>query len=308
MKHTKLLILGSGPAGWTAAIYAARAGLKPVILKGLEPGGQLTITTDVENYPGFAEIIQGPWLMEQMEAQALAVGVEAVADIAVAVKLNRSPFEIKTDSGEAWQADSVIIATGAKAKWLGLESETKFTGFGVSACATCDGFFYRDKKVAVIGGGNSAAEEALFLTKFASKVFLIHRRNILRAEAILSDRVLANPKITPLWNHNLIEVLGENEPLNVNGVRVRSVEGTEQILKLAGVFIAIGHEPQTEIFKGQLAMKENGIIITDGLAGKTSIAGVFACGDVADDKYRQAITAAGLGCAAALEADKFLKD
>lgn len=308
MKHARVLILGSGPAGWTAAIYAARAGLKPVLLKGLEPGGQLTITTDVENYPGFAEIIQGPWLMEQMEAQALAVGVDVIADIAIAAKLNTPPFEIKTDSGKDWQADSVIVATGSQAKWLGLESETKFRGFGVSACATCDGFFYRNKKVAVIGGGNSAAEEALFLTKFASEVFLVHRRDVLRSESILTKRVLAHPKIKLIWNHNLIEVLGENEPLGVTGVRLHSIEGVEKILELDGVFIAIGHEPQTDVFKGQLEMKDSGIIITKGFSTITSVEGVFAAGDVADDRFRQAVTAAGLGCVAALEADEFLKN
>ena len=311
MAHTKtrLLILGSGPAGWTAAIYAARAGLEPLVLKGVEPGGQLTITTDVENYPGFADVIQGPWLMEQMEAQALNVGVQARADNAVAATLSQRPFVIKTDRGDSIEAESLIIATGAQAKWLGLESETKFRGFGVSACATCDGFFYRDKKVAVIGGGNTAAEEALFLTKFASEVYLIHRRANLRAEKILTERVLAHKKIKPIWNHVLTEVIGTDNPLSLTEIRLNSTaNNAEQTLALDGVFIAIGHEPQTELFKGQLKMKENGIIITEGSSCATSIPGVFAAGDVADDTYRQAITAAGMGCIAALEADAFLKN
>lgn len=312
-----VLILGSGPAGWTAAIYAARAGLKPVVLKGIEPGGQLTITTDVENYPGFADIIQGPWLMEQMEAQALSVGATALTDIATAVDLSSRPFVVQTDRGENFQAASLIIATGAQAKWLGLESEKKFMGFGVSACATCDGFFYRDKKVAVIGGGNTAAEEALFLTKFASEVFLIHRRDSLRAEKILAERVLAHKKITPIWNSTLVEVLGEDKlPLSVNGIKLRS-GSAEQTLALDGVFIAIGHTPQTQLFQGQLEMKESGVIKTteasqaeasQAFSVTTSVAGVFAAGDVADDKFRQAITAAAMGCMAALEADSFLKE
>jgi thioredoxin reductase (NADPH) len=307
-RKTRLLILGTGPAGWTAAIYAARAGLDPLVLKGLEPGGQLTITTDVENYPGFADVIQGPWLMEQMEAQALHLGVEALTDTAIETDLSSSPFTIKTDRGDSIEAESLIIATGAQAKWLGLDSEQKFMGFGVSACATCDGFFYKNKKVAVIGGGNTAAEEALFLTKFASEVYLVHRRDALRAEKILTERVLANEKITPIWNHTLTEVLGEGEPLGVTGVKLRSTtDDKEQTLTLDGVFIAIGHEPQTKIFHGQLDMKESGIIKTNGFSTATSIAGVFAAGDVADDKYRQAVTAAGLGCMAALEADAFLK-
>ena len=309
MKKAQLLILGSGPAGLTAAIYAARAGLAPVLLKGVEPGGQLTITTDVENYPGFADIIQGPWLMEQMEAQAVKVGTQALADSAVEVSLGARPFTIKTDRGETWQTDSLIIATGAQAKWLGLESEEKFRGFGVSACATCDGFFYKNKKVAVVGGGNTAAEEALFLTKFADEVFLVHRRDRLRAEKVLSDRVLAHDKITPIWNSVVAEIGGSDKPPSVDKIVLRSVDGdSEQTLAVDGVFIAIGHEPQTSIFKGKLNMKESGIIITREGTCETSVRGVFAAGDVADDTYRQAITAAGMGCIAALEADKFLKN
>ena len=308
MKKAQLLILGSGPAGFTAAIYAARAGLAPVLLKGVEPGGQLTITTDVENYPGFADIIQGPWLMEQMEAQAVKVGTQALADSAVEVSLGAPPFTIKTDRGETWQTDSLIIATGAQAKWLGLESEEKFRGFGVSACATCDGFFYKNKKVAVVGGGNTAAEEALFLTKFADEVFLVHRRDRLRAEKVLSDRVLAHDKITPIWNSVVAEIGGSDKPPSVDKVLLRGADGGgEQTLAVDGVFVAIGHEPQTSIFKGKLNMKESGIIITRDGTCETSVRGVFAAGDVADDTYRQAITAAGMGCIAALEADKFLK-
>jgi len=306
-RHEKVIVIGSGPAGYTAAIYAARAMLKPIIIAGLEPGGQLTITTDVENYPGFAEVIQGPWLMEQMKGQAEAVGTEIVHDIIVDVDLSRRPFTLKGDSGTTYTCDALIIATGAKAKWLGLPSEDKFQGFGVSACATCDGFFYREKEVAVVGGGNTAVEEALFLTNFASKVTLIHRRHELRAEKILQERLLKHPKIEVVWDSVLDEIQGTDNPPGVTGVRVKNVNtGATQEIKCDGVFIAIGHAPATELFKGQLDMKEGGYLVTKPDSTATNVPGVYAAGDVTDDIYRQAVTAAGMGCMAALEAEKFL--
>ncbi|MGV6820710.1 MAG: thioredoxin-disulfide reductase [Parvularcula sp.] len=308
-RHTKLLIIGSGPAGYTAAVYAARAMLEPVMVRGLQPGGQLTITTDVENYPGFAEVIQGPWLMEQMEKQAAHVGTDLVDDIIVEADLKASPKVLKGDSGTVYTADSVIIATGAQAKWLGLPSETKFQGFGVSACATCDGFFYRDKVVGVVGGGNTAVEEALFLTNFASKVYLIHRRDELRSEKILEKRLLEHPKVEVLWNRQVKEVLGEEDPLGVTGVLLESTDGEPDLsLDLHGLFIAIGHAPATELFKEQLETKTGGYLVTEPGSATTSIPGVFAAGDVTDDKYRQAVTAAGMGCMAALDAERFLNE
>ncbi len=306
--HTPILILGSGAAGLTAGIYAARALREPVLLQGIEPGGQLTITTDVENYPGFADVIQGPWLMEQMEKQARNVGVNIVSDIAVKAELADQPFRITTDKGDIWTSDSLIIATGAQAKWLGLPSENKFKGFGVSACATCDGFFYRDKSVIVVGGGNTAAEEALFLTKFASQVLLVHRREELRAEALLQTRLFDHPKIKPIWNSEIDEIIGGGDPLSVSGAQIRCTKtGKLSQIKADGVFIAIGHKPQTDIFRGQINMKDNGTIITKPASTLTSRAGVFAAGDAADDVFRQAVTAAGMGCMAALEADSFLQ-
>ena len=308
-KHTKLLIIGSGPAGYTAAIYAARAMLKPVLVQGIQPGGQLTITTEVENYPGFAEAIQGPWLMEQMQKQAENVGTEMISDIIVEVDFDSRPFKAIGDSGTVYTADAVVIATGAQAKWLGLDSEQKFQGFGVSACATCDGFFYREKQVAVIGGGNTAVEEALFLTNFASKVTLIHRRDSLRSEKILEERLKKNPKIEILWDTTLEEILGDEDPLGVTGLRLKNVKtGAETTLPVHGVFIAIGHAPSTDLFKGRLEMKDNGYIITKPDSTATSVKGVYAAGDVTDETYRQAVTAAGMGCMAALEAEKFLAE
>ena len=305
--HSKVLILGSGPAGCTAAIYAARAGLEPLLVHGLQPGGQMTITTDVENYPGFAEVIQGPWLMQQMEEQASKVGTRMAHDIVTAVDLGQRPFRCTGDSGDTYLGDSLIIATGAQAKWLGLPSEQAFQGFGVSACATCDGFFYRGKAVCVVGGGNTAVEEALYLTNFASKVTLIHRRDELRAEKILQERLFRNEKIEVLWSHVLDEVLGEQEPPGVTGVRVKDVNsGALSELKLDGVFIAIGHKPQTELFQGVLTMDEEGYLVTRPDSTATEIPGVFAAGDVQDKIYRQAVTAAGTGCMAALEAERYL--
>ncbi len=306
-KHSKVLILGSGPAGYTAAIYAARANLKPLLVQGLQVGGQLSITTDVENFPGFAEVIQGPWLMEQMKGQAEHVGTEMAFDTIVEVQIDVRPFRAIGDSGAVYTGDTLLICTGAQARWLGLESETKFLGFGVSACATCDGFFYRDKTVAVVGGGNTAAEEAIFLTNFARKVILIHRRDAMRAEKILQDRVLANEKIEPLWDHVVESVVGDEEPLGVTGVKVRNVK-TDAVSEVAldGLFIAIGHDPATALFKGQLDMDGEGYIITKPDSTATNIPGVFAAGDVKDKVFRQAVTAAGMGCMAALEAEKFL--
>ncbi len=306
-RHAKVLIIGSGAAGYTAAIYAARAMLEPVIITGLQPGGQLTITTDVENYPGFADVIQGPWLMEQMKAQAAHVGTEMVNDMVAEVDLHSHPFRARTDSGQNWTADSVIIATGAQAKWLGLPSEEHFQGFGVSACATCDGFFYRDKEVFVVGGGNTAVEEALFLTNFASKVTLVHRRDSLRAERILQDRLFDHDKVEVIWDNMLEEVTGHEEPRGVTGVRLKNAKSGEISEHSAdGVFIAIGHAPATELFTGQVAMKDNGYIVTAPHSTATNVAGVFAAGDVTDETYRQAVTAAGMGCMAALEAEKFI--
>ncbi|PJK29627.1 thioredoxin-disulfide reductase [Minwuia thermotolerans] len=304
--ETKVLIIGSGPAGCTAAIYAARAGLQPVMVHGIQPGGQLTITTDVENYPGFADVIQGPWLMEQMEKQAANVGTRIVHDIVAEIDLSKRPFVAKGDGGNTYVGETVIISTGASAKWLGLPSEQKFQGFGVSACATCDGFFYRGKEVCVIGGGNTAAEEALFLTHFASKVWLIHRRDSLRAEHILQQRVLKHDKIEVVWDHVLDEVLGDEDPLGVTGVRIRhATSGETREIPVHGVFVAIGHNPNTELFRGQVDMDHEGYILTAPDSTATNIPGVFASGDVQDKIYRQAVTAAGTGCMAALEAEKF---
>lgn len=306
---TRCLIIGAGPAGYTAAIYAARASLEPVLVQGLEPGGQLMITTDVENYPGFADVIQGPWLMEQMGAQAAHVGTRMISDIIVDVDFTRRPFRCTGDGGDVYIADSVIIATGAKARWLGLESERTFMGFGVSACATCDGFFYRGKEVAVIGGGNTAVEEALYLTNHASKVTLVHRRDQLRAEKILQDRLFANPKVTVVWDHVLEEVLGDSDPKGVTGARLKHAQtGVTMDLSLDGVFVAIGHDPATQLFKGKVAMDEEGYIAVVPGTTQTDIPGVFAAGDVSDKVYRQAVTAAGMGCMAALEAEKFLAE
>ncbi len=305
--HTPVLIIGSGPAGYTAAIYAARANLEPVIVAGLQPGGQLTITTEVENYPGFAEPVQGPWLMEQMRQQAENVGSRIVADMIVEVDLSTRPFRAIGDSGAVYLGDTLIVATGAQARWLGLPSEEKFKGFGVSACATCDGFFYRGKEVAVIGGGNTAVEEALFLTNFATRVHLIHRRDALRAEKILQDRLFANEKISVVWDHVVEEILGEEDPLGVTGVRLKNVKtGEERILPVHGVFVAIGHDPATALFRGKLEMDEGGYIVTAPDSTRTSVEGVFAAGDVTDHVYRQAVTAAGMGCMAALEAERHL--
>jgi thioredoxin reductase (NADPH) len=307
-RHAKVVIIGSGAAGYTAAIYAARAMLRPLLIEGLQPGGQMTITTDVENYPGFADVIQGPWLMQQMRAQAEHVGTEIVPDLIVKADLSRRPFTLTGDTGTTYTADALIIATGASAKWLGLPSEQEYRGFGVSACATCDGFFCKDRDVFVIGGGNTAVEEALFLTNFARSVTVVHRRDEFRAEKIMQDRLYKNPKIKVLWNTVLEEVLGEPAPLkSVTGVRLKNLmtgEITEH--KADNVFIAIGHTPATELFVGQLPMKEGGYLLTAPNSTATAIPGVFAAGDVADDVYRQAVTAAGLGCMAALEAERFL--
>jgi thioredoxin reductase (NADPH) len=304
--HAKVVIIGSGPAGYTAAIYAARAMLEPVLIQGIQPGGQLTITTDVENYPGFAEVIQGPWLMEQMQKQAEHVGTRVVTDHVSKVDLARRPFRLECDSGDRYLADSVIIATGAQARWLELPSEQKFKGYGVSACATCDGFFYRDKQVIVIGGGNTAVEEALFLTNFASKVTVVHRRDRFRAEKILQDRLFKNPKISVIWDTVLEQVVGTENPLKVKGVILRNVKtGAFTEMPADGVFVAIGHTPASELFVGQLEMKPSGYLVTSPSTA-TSLPGVFAAGDVTDDVYRQAVTAAGQGCIAALEAERFL--
>ena len=308
-RTTRVAIIGSGPAGWTAAIYAARAMLEPVIIAGLQPGGQLTITTDVENYPGFAEVIQGPWLMEQMKAQAEHVGTEVLHDIVTNADLSQRPFRLTLDSGGEILAETVIISTGAQAKWLGLDSENKFQGFGVSACATCDGFFYRGKTVAVVGGGNTAVEEALFLTNFAEKVVLIHRRDELRAEKILQDRLFNHPKIEVMWNQAIDEVIGETDPLGVTGVRLKNVKtGDLSEIPADGVFIAIGHAPSSELFAGQLEIDSGGYLRVKPGTASTAIEGVYAAGDVTDDVYRQAVTAAGMGCMAALEASRFLAE
>ncbi len=311
--HSRVLIIGSGPAGYTAAIYAARANLKPLLVAGLVPGGQLTITTDVENYPGFAEAIQGPWLMQQMQAQAEAVGTEIIQDIIAEVDLSKRPFQAKSDAGDTFSADTVIIATGAQARWLGLESETRLQGAGVSACATCDGFFFRDKEIAVVGGGNTAVEEALFLTNFGSKVTVIHRRDALRAEKILQDRLLRNDKVEMAWDSTVEEILDNRatggEPPTVTGVRVKNVHtGKTRDIPAEGVFIAIGHDPASGLFRGQLDMDDHGYIQTAPDSTATSIPGVYAAGDVKDQIYRQAVTAAGMGCMAAIEAEKFLAE
>jgi thioredoxin reductase (NADPH) len=307
VRHEKLIIIGSGPAGYTAAIYAARAMLKPLLIEGIQPGGQLTITTDVENYPGFADVIQGPWLMEQMRLQAVHVGTRIESDYISKVDFSRRPLRLEGDTGTIYTADTVIIATGAQARWLGLPSEEKFKGFGVSACATCDGFFYRGKDVVVIGGGNTAVEEALYLTNHARRVTLVHRRNELRAERILQERLHANEKIDVIWNSALEEVVGASSPPGVTAARLRNLKtGAITEMAIDGVFIAIGHTPATEIFKGQVAMKPNGYIILEQGSTATNIPGVFAAGDVADDVYRQAVTAAGLGCMAALDAERYL--
>lgn len=302
--HTKVLIIGSGPAGYTAAIYAARAMLKPVMVQGYQPGGQLTITTDVENYPGFGDIVQGPWLMEQMQKQAHNVGTELITDMIKSVNLSARPFQAEGENGQLYTADSVIISTGASARWLGLESETKFQNNGVSACATCDGFFFQDQEVVVVGGGNSAVEEALYLSKIASKVTLIHRRDKLRAEQILQDRLFADEKINVIWNATIEEILGDE---TVNAVKIKSTDdGSIMEYPTNGVFVAIGHDPATSIFKGHVNMDSDGYIITKPDSTETNIPGVFAAGDVKDKIYRQAVTAAGMGCMAALEAEKFL--
>jgi thioredoxin reductase (NADPH) len=305
--ETKVLIIGAGPAGYTAAIYAARANRQPILVAGLQPGGQMTITTDVENYPGFAEVIQGPWLMEQMQAQAEHVGTRIVLDTVTAIDLTRRPFVASGDSGDSYVGDTVIVATGAQARWLGLESETHFRGFGVSACATCDGFFFRGKEVVVVGGGNTAVEEAMFLTNFATRVTLVHRRNALRAEKILQDRLFRNPKIEILWDSVVEEILGVREPPAVTGVRLRDVRtGRTGERACEGVFIAIGHTPVTEFVRGQLPLDPEGYIITRADSTETAVPGVYAAGDVRDKVFRQAVTAAGMGCMAALESERFL--
>jgi thioredoxin reductase (NADPH) len=306
-RHAKVIIIGAGPAGYTAGIYAARAMLKPLLIEGIQPGGQMTITTDVENYPGFAEVIQGPWLMDQMRAQAEHVGTEIIADTIVEADLKRRPIWLKGDSGLEYTADALIIATGAKARWLGLPTEQKFQGFGVSACATCDGFFFRGKNVIVVGGGNTAVEEALYLSNLAETVTLVHRRDELRAEKILQRRLFDHPKIKVMWDHQLVEVLGEDDPLNVTGAKLKNTKtGEETTMPIDGVFVAIGHSPQTELFKGQIELKQGGYILTKPGSTATSVEGVFAAGDVADDVYRQAVTAAGLGCMAALDVERYL--
>ena len=307
-KHAEILILGSGPAGWTAAVYGARALRDVLVVTGIQPGGQLTITTEVENYPGFTEI-QGPDLMVKMQAHAEAMGAKVAEDHIAEVDFESRPFKAVGESGTVYTADSLIICTGAQAKWLGLPSEEKFKGFGVSACATCDGFFYRDREVMVVGGGNSAVEEALFLTNFASKVTVVHRRDSFRAEKILQDRLFKNPKVEIVWNHVLEEVVGDENPLGVTGAKIRDVNtGEETLVPVHGVFIAIGHAPSTELFRGKLKMKDNGYLITTPDSTATDIPGVFAAGDVTDETYRQAVTAAGMGCMAALEAERFLAE
>jgi len=307
--YTKVLIIGSGPAGYAAAIYAARANLEPILVSGLEPGGQLMITTDVENYPGFADVIQGPWLMEQMRLQAEHVGTKIVQDQIVDVDFSNRPFVCRGENDLVYKAETLIISTGAQAKWLGLESETKFRGFGVSGCATCDGFFFRGKEVAVVGGGNTAVEEAIYMTNHASKVTLIHRRSSLRAEKILQDRLFKSPKIHVIWDHIVEKVLGNDDPMAVTGVRLKNTKTDEtQILPLDGLFVAIGHKPNTGFLKGKMELDTEGYIIGSPLTSETSIEGVFAAGDVRDKLYRQAVTAAGMGCMGALDAARFLQD
>ena len=306
-RHEKLIIVGSGPAGYTAAIYAARAMLSPVLISGLQPGGQLTITTDVENYPGFADPIQGPWLVEQMRAQAEHVGTRMVSDLIVAADLSVRPFRLEADSGDVYTCDALIIATGAQAKWLGIPSEEKFMGYGVSACATCDGFFFRGKNVIVVGGGNSAVEEALYLAGLASKVTVVHRRDSFRAEKILQDRLFAHPKVEVVWNHTVEEIIGSGTPVSVTGAEIKdTVTGQVTRLEADGIFVAIGHSPASAIFSSQLKMKQGGYIWTAPDSTATSIEGVYAAGDVSDDVFRQAVTAAGMGCMAALEAERWL--
>ncbi len=307
--HAPVLIIGSGPAGYTAAVYTARASLSPMLVTGMEPGGQMTITTDVENYPGFAEVIQGPWLMEQMQQQAANVGTVMHNDLIVDVDFSTQPFRCTGDSGTVYTSDSVIIATGAQARWLGIPTEEKFKGFGVSACATCDGFFYRGKEVAVVGGGNTAVEEALYLTNHATRVTLIHRRDSLRSEKILQDRLFAHEKIEVVWDSVVEEVLGDDNPPGVTGIRLRNVK-TDAVSDLAvdGLFIAIGHDPATRLFRGHVEIDDEGYVVTAPDSTATSVPGVFAAGDVQDRTYRQAVTAAGTGCMAALEAEKFVAE
>ncbi|MDJ0932575.1 thioredoxin-disulfide reductase [Breoghania sp.] len=308
-KHTKLLIIGSGPAGYTAAIYAARAMMEPTLIAGLQPGGQLTITTEVENYPGFADLIQGPWLMEQMQKQAENVGTDIAWDLITEADLTSNPKRLVTDSGTTYTADAVVIATGAQAKWLGIPSEQTYMGAGVSACATCDGFFYRGRKVIVVGGGNSAVEEALYLANLADEVTVVHRREEFRAEKIMQERLFAHPKVTVLWNHTLDEILGDGTPPAVTGARLKNVKtGETTDLAADGVFIAIGHAPAVDLFKDQVKLKPAGYIWTEADSTKTSLPGVFAAGDVTDEVYRQAVTAAGMGCMAALEAKRYLAE
>jgi thioredoxin reductase (NADPH) len=308
-RSVRCVIVGAGPAGYTAAIYAARALLHPVLIRGLTPGGQLTITSDVENYPGYAEVVQGPWLMDQMQEQASHVGAELVDDIVISADLSSRPFRLVCDSGQEWLTETLIIATGAEAKWLGLDSERKYKGFGVSACATCDGFFYRGKDVVVVGGGNTAVEEALFLTKFAASVTVVHRRDEFRAERILQERLFAHPKITVVWDHAVDEVLGSSDPIGVTGVRLRDVKtGETREIICDGIFVAIGHAPASELFVGQLETKTGGYLSVRAGTVSTAITGVFAAGDVTDDIYRQAVTAAGMGCMAALEAARLLAE
>jgi thioredoxin reductase (NADPH) len=305
--NAKVVIIGSGPAGCTAAIYAARAMLEPVMIRGIQPGGQLTITTDVENYPGFSDVIQGPWLMEQMEKQAVQVGSRIESDHVQKVELAARPFRITCESGDVYLAETLVIATGAQARWLGLSSEQAFRGYGVSACATCDGFFYKGKNVVVVGGGNTAVEEALFLTNFASKVTVVHRRDTFRAERILQHRLAQNPKIEVIWDSVVDSIVGSQSPRKVTGAAIRNIK-TDKVMEIAadGIFVAIGHSPASELFAGQLEMKPSGYIKTAPFSTATSVAGVFAAGDVTDDVYRQAVTAAGMGCMAALEAERFL--
>ena len=308
-KHTKVLILGSGPAGYTAAIYAARALLKPILVFGSEPGGQLTTTTDVENYPGYSKVIQGPWLMDEMKGQAEAVGTEMIQDHISKVDLTKKPFTATGDSGQIYTADTLIISTGAQARWLNLKSEQNFRGFGVSACATCDGFFFKEKEVAVVGGGNAAVEEAMFLTKFASKVKLIHRRDELRAEKMLQEKLKANKKIEIIWDSAVDEVLGTSEPKGVNAIKIKNLKTNQSSeLKVDGLFIAIGHDPATSLFKGQLDMDKEGYLVTKPDSTETNVPGVFAAGDVKDKIFRQAVTAAGMGCMSALEAEKYISN
>ncbi len=305
--QSRIVILGSGPAGYTAAIYAARANLDPILVKGLQPGGQLTITTDVENYPGYADAVQGPWMMEQMDQQAARVGTRMFEDSIIAADLGKRPFILTGDSGDTYSGDTIVICTGASARWLGIPSEEKLKGFGVSACATCDGFFFRGEPVAIVGGGNTAAEEAIFLTNFATSVTVIHRRDQLRAEKILQERMFSNPKIEMAWSSVVDEILGTDNPPGVTGVKIRCAEtGAARVVDVKGVFIAIGHTPNTELFQGQLQMDAEGYIVTAPDSTATNVAGVYAAGDVQDKTYRQAVTAAGTGCMAALEAEKFL--